>query len=379
MLDCSIALRGSDWGISERQHGMVRILALRMIEMALPENKLHAVEEVISEREEVLDVRMQKVAGSWKIPQMGVWKDRFSTEQVLIKMLVPAERSQNLLDLLDGHFGKEEGFRINIYDVQASLPPVPEVGRSAADAIAARNSQERISREELHQDLEEASKATNIYIALIVLSSIVAAIGVLNDNVAVIIGAMVIAPMLGPNVALSLATTLGDLSLARSALKTNLMGILIAIALSILIGVILPIDPSLKEIASRTHVGSMDIVLALASGAAGALSFTTAAPAVLIGVAVAVALLPPLVTSGLLLGAGYESLALGALSLFLVNIICVNLAGVATFLAQGIAPRKWWEADRARKATFIALAVWILLLAILIVILMLSRGARISM
>jgi uncharacterized hydrophobic protein (TIGR00341 family) len=352
-------------------------LALRMIEMALPEDRLHAVEEVISEREEVLDVRMQKVLGSWKIPQMGVWKDRFSTEQVLLKMLVPAERSQNLLDLLNSHFGKEDGFRINIYDVQASLPPIPKLDHSPADANAARKTQERISREELHQDLEEAAKATNIYIALIVLSSIVAAIGVLNDNVAVIIGAMVIAPMLGPNVALSLATTLGDLSLARSALKTNLLGIVMALAISILTGLILPIDPSLKEIASRTYVGSMDIVLALASGAAGALSFTTAAPAVLIGVAVAVALLPPLVTSGLLLGAGYESLALGAMALFLVNVICVNLAGVATFLAQGIAPRNWWEADRARKATFMALAVWISLLAILVIILMLTRGVRI--
>jgi len=353
----------------------VRILALRMIEMTLPESRLHDVEEVISEKEEVLDVRMQRVFGTWKIPQMGVWKDRFSTEQVLLKMLVPAERSQSLLDLLNGHFGKEDGFRINIYDVQASLPPVPKPDLSAADAEAAKKSQERISREELHQDLEEAARATNIYIALIALSSIVAAIGVLNDNVAVIIGAMVIAPMLGPNVALSLATTLGDLSLAKSALNTTLLGTLLAFAVSILIGLALPIDPSLREIASRTHLGSMDIVLALASGAAGALSFTTAAPAVLIGVAVAVALLPPLVTSGLLLGAGYESLALGALSLFLANIICVNLAGVATFLAQGIAPRTWWEADRARKATSIALAVWMVLLAILIIILMLSRGA----
>jgi uncharacterized hydrophobic protein (TIGR00341 family) len=231
-----------------------------MIEMALPENKLHAVEEVISERKEVLDVRMHKVLGSWKILQMGVWKDRLSTEQILIRMLVPAVRSQNLLDLLDEHFGKEEGFRIDIYDVQASLPPVQEVDQSAADAAEIRKSQERISREELHQDLEEAAKATNIYIALIVLSSIVATIGVLNDNVAVIIGAMVIAPMLGPNVALSLATTLGDLDLAKSALKTNLLGILIALVLSILIGLILPIDPSLREIASRTHVGSMNII-----------------------------------------------------------------------------------------------------------------------
>jgi uncharacterized hydrophobic protein (TIGR00341 family) len=352
-------------------------VALRLIEMAIPENKLHDLEEVISEREEVLDVRMHKVMGSWKIPVMGVWKERFSTEQVLIRMLVQAERSQSLLDLLNGDFGKEDGFRINIFDVQASLPPVPDMDQFNADAAAWRKKQERISREELHQDLEEAAKPTKIYIAMIVLSSIVAAIGVLNNNVAVIIGAMVMAPMLGPNVALSLATTLGDLSLAKGALKTNLLGILIAAVLSIFIGSVLNVNPALNEIASRTHVGLMDIVLALASGAAGALSFTTAAPAVLIGVAVAVSLMPPLVTFGLLLGAGYESMALGALLLFLGNVICVNLAGVATFVAQGIFPRTWWEAERARRATAIAIALWALLLVVFIIVIIISKGIRI--
>jgi uncharacterized hydrophobic protein (TIGR00341 family) len=354
-------------------------MALRLIEMTLPENRLQAVEVVISGRPEILDVRMQPVIGSWKIPVMGVWKDRFSTNQILIRILVQAEGSQSLLDLLEEHFGREDGFRINILVVQASLPAIPEKDKLATEEEPKKKSPERISREELHQDLEVAAKATNIYLVMIMLSSIVAAIGVLNDNVAVIIGAMVIAPMLGPNVALSLATTLGDLPLAKSALKTNLLGILIALALSIFIGSVLPVDPSLKEIASRTHVGLMDIVLALTSGAAGALSFTTAAPAVLIGVAVAVSLLPPLVTCGLLLGSGHESLAISALLLFLVNIICVNLAGVATFLAQGIAPRNWWEAERAKKATLTAIAIWVLLLLALILIIFRETSFRISL
>jgi uncharacterized membrane protein len=69
---------------------------------------------------------------------------------------------------------------------------------------------------------------------------------------------------------------------------------------------------------------------------------------------VAVALLPPLVTSGLLLGGGQPALAMGALSLFLMNLICVNLAGVTTFLVQGIRPATWWEKDRAVKATHAA-------------------------
>ena len=60
----------------------------------------------------------------------------------------------------------------------------------------------------------------------------------------------------------------------------------------------------------------------------------------------------------------------GAFGLFLTNITCVNLAGVITFLAQGIRPRTWWEADKARKATRTAIGFWLLLLFILLVIIL---------
>ena len=90
---------------------------------------------------------------------------------------------------------------------------------------------------------------------------------------------------------------------------------------------------------------------------------------------VAVALLPPLVTTGLLLGGGHLALASGALSLFLVNLICVNLAGVTTFLLQGIKPTSWWEKDRAVIATRVAIGLSVTLLAVLVgLILLIRRG-----
>ena len=88
----------------------------------------------------------------------------------------------------------------------------------------------------------------------------------------------------------------------------------------------------------------------IASGSAGALALTTGVSATLIGAMMAVALLPPLVTFGLLLGGAHPALAMGALSLFLMNLICVNLAGMTTFLVQGIHPATWWEKDRAAKS-----------------------------
>jgi uncharacterized hydrophobic protein (TIGR00341 family) len=176
-------------------------------------------------------------------------------------------------------------------------------------------------------------------------------------------------------VALSLSTTLGDLSLLRRAFLTALAGIATTMALSVVIGVLLNVDPATPEMASRNGAGIGDVAVALASGCAGALAFTTGVSATLIGVMVAVALLPPLVTFGLLLGGGHPALAIGALSLFLMNLICVNLAGVTTFLVQGIRPATWWENDRATKATRIAIGLWAALLALLAgMILLLRKG-----
>ena len=73
---------------------------------------------------------------------------------------------------------------------------------------------------------------------------------------------------------------------------------------------------------------------------------------------VAVALMPPLVVCGMLIGAKKFSLALGALLLVATNVICVNLTGVLTFLFQGIRPKTWWETGRAKTATRIAILLW---------------------
>lgn len=126
--------------------------------------------------------------------------------------------------------------------------------------------------------------------------------GLIRGNTAVVIGAMIIAPLLGPNVALALAATLGDLKLAAQARKANLFGIITPVILSAFVGFALKIDPMISdETSSRTVDSNADIVLALAAGCAVTLSFTLATMIALLGVLVAVALLPSLVTCGLLL------------------------------------------------------------------------------
>jgi uncharacterized hydrophobic protein (TIGR00341 family) len=184
---------------------------------------------------------------------------------------------------------------------------------------------------------------------------------------------MVMAPLLGPNVALSLACTLGDPALAKRSLKAIAVGVAIVAALALLFGAVITVDPNVPELAARTRPGFGDIMLALAAGAAGTLAFTSGVSAVVVGVMVAVALLPPLVAAGLLAGSGQGSPAAGALILFLINVTCVNLAAVVTFLVQKIRPRSWWEAERAKKATRIAVTIWIFTLLVLLGLMLLSR------
>lgn len=303
--------------------------------------------------------------------KLSYWQEELSAKNFVASILTDSVQSEQVMDLFERKFSKIAGFRLILFPVEASLPrpKAPEKNPDSGKAKKAKKIKLRISREELYSDIVESTKVNAVFITMTLLSTVVVAIGLLKDNVAVIIGAMVIAPFLGPNVALTLSSVLAEKKLGADAMKALVVGGLIVIAISSGIGLAFPMDPELAEISSRTELGLGDILLALASGAAGVLAFTTGASAALIGVMVAVALLPPLTVFGLLLGAGEFNLAAGALLLFITNIICVNLAGIATFLFQGVSPRTWYAAGKAKKATRKSLFIWLGTLLLLLVLL----------
>ena len=247
--------------------------------------------------------------------------------------------------------------------MEAALPRREEKESEKEDKIDSVTT----SREELYNNVEKNARLDNNFLLLVFLSTIVVAIGLLEDNVAVVIGAMVIAPLLGPNIALALGTALGDRSLMWESLKTTLAGLTLALGLSVVIGMLWPLNFESRELLARTDVGLDSAALAFASGAAAVLSLTTGLPSVLVGVMVAVALLPPTATLGLMLGAGNWELATGAGLLLAVNIVCVNLAAKVSFLFRGIKPRTWLEKQKARQSMAIYIIIWILSLAILLV------------
>lgn len=316
---------------------------------------------------------------------LGRWRDSDSDRTVL-HLLVPAEASESIMDQFEQRYSQLEGFHLVLYPVEAVLPrprpepepepesdvtpgePAPPVEEEKPEAKS-----QRVSREELYTAANESLGINRVFLGLTILSAVVAAVGLMRNDVAVIIGAMVIAPLLGPNVAMALATTLGDTELLRKALVTNFAGVGSAFVFAVLVGIVFPVEPGVSAILSRTTTGFGDVLLAFAAGMAGTLAFTRGQAGAVIGVMVAVALMPPVVVCGMLVGEGHFDLAFGAFLQTAANIISVNLAGVLTFLAQGVRPRSWWEAEKARKEVRKAMLIWTILLVVLLVVLWLSR------
>lgn len=329
-------------------------MELRLVEIVIPDSHLERLAQV-GTIDEV----------------MGRWDDPIQEGLTTVRLLVPADQVETLLDDLQNRFGSLQDFRVVVVPVQAVLPR-PE--KKEEEPKPRNSGANRISREEIFNQVSSAASLNHVFVLQTLLATLVAAVGLARDDVAVVIGAMVIAPLLGPNVGLSLASTLGEYDLLKKSLASNLVGVCIALVASIAIGLVFHVDPNIPAIASRTQVDLGDIMLGLAAGTAGVLAFTTGVSTSLIGVMVAVALLPPTVVVGLLLGIGEWQLAGGATILLVTNITCLNLAGILTFFFKGLRPRTWWEAERARRARRVSLATWtILLLALAVLIWIANR------
>ena len=285
----------------------------------------------------------------------------------LIRILVNDEDRQSVLDALQGLL--VESSKILVLPLEAVLPrkePEPS-DQDKKETITT-------TREELYNDVAKNAHLDSTYLLLIFLSTVVVAIGLLEDNVAVVIGAMVIAPLLGPNIALALGAALGDMPLMWKATKTAIVGVTLALALSISLGLVYPLNLNSHELMARTDVGLDSVVLALASGAAAVVSLTTGLASVLVGVMVAVALLPPTATLGLMIGAGQPKLAVGAALLLAVNIVSVNLAAKTVFWIRGVKPRSWLEKQKANQSMVTYLVIWAISLLVLLVVIFIRKG-----
>jgi uncharacterized hydrophobic protein (TIGR00271 family) len=219
---------------------------------------------------------------------------------------------------------------------------------------------------EVYANMRESAQPSVDFFVLITLAASIAILGLLQNSAAVIIGAMLVAPLMSPILAMAMAMVQGNLRLLLVAAEATAKGIVLAIVVGITVTIISPIDSPTNEIMARTAPNLLDLLVALASGAAAGYAIgRKEVAAALPGVAIAAALVPPLCVVGYGIGTSDLSIATGSLLLFTTNLIAIVLAGALVFLAVGFQPPRAERGElmRGLKVTVALLVPITLLLA----------------
>jgi len=199
----------------------------------------------------------------------------------------------------------------------------------------------------------DARPDTDFYV-LIGLAAGIAGLGLLADSAAVVIGAMLVAPLMSPIAGTGLSMVLGDTRFLRLAFGAVLRGALLALLMGFLVGLLPLQEPMTSQVLARTQPTLLDVAVALLSGMAVAYALCRSeATAALPGVAIAAALVPPLAASGISLANGYFQEFGGALLLFLTNFVAIAVASAFVYLVLGFKPssaQKERQAVRSRSA-----------------------------
>lgn len=197
-------------------------------------------------------------------------------------------------------------------------------------------SNQKIDYPEVRVKIEANALPSRMYFIMNILSAIIASYGLVTNSAAVVIGAMLVAMMLGPITGVALAIIDHRMPLLRKSLITVLLGITLVLIVGFIVGWLHKDQPLTAEILSRTQPTSMDLMIALAGGTAGAYAMVSPHLSVaVVGVAVATALVPPLAASGILFANGEIQLGFGALLLAVTNIIAIQFTNALVLWVLG--------------------------------------------
>lgn len=203
-------------------------------------------------------------------------------------------------------------------------------------------------RKIVYESIKMESSVGITYFLLVFLAALVATLGLLTNSTAVIIGAMLISPIMSPIIGMSFSITLGDSEMFSKSIKSIISGTILAIIVSVFTTIFLPSRSLTLEILSRTKPTLIDLIIAFASGAAGAyIMCHKKESSVLPGVAIATAIMPPLCVVGTGLVQNEYNVAFGGFLLFLTNLIAINLASSLVFKLSGFTTKD--EIDKSTK------------------------------
>jgi len=290
--------------------------------------------------------------------------------EAMVQFPVPPSGVEPVMDELIAAGIREDAYMIVL--------PTETVVSQRLSALAERFPGLRISREELYARAEDLSPANSTFFAFLILSTVIATTGLLLDSAATIIGAMVVAPLMGPAVSASVGTILDDPVMTRRGLKLQVVGLLAAIVTAAVMGWFLQqtvlIPPGLDirtipQVAERTSPNFLSLFLALGSGIAGSLSIMRGSGSTLVGVAIAVALVPPAATSGLGIAFGLTGVAIAGAVLVVVNLLAINVSALILFWIAGFKPLDAGSFEGIRASIVSRIVVFAVAIALLSIVL----------
>jgi uncharacterized hydrophobic protein (TIGR00341 family) len=333
---------------------------VRLVEVLVPTGKRDAVRAVLDE--EGIDYAFVDETSGREYDAVATFP-------------LPAPAVEPVLDAL-----RDAGLERDAFTVVVDAETVVSDRFEALEERYEAESEDRIAREELVARAGDLSPDVGRFVGLTVLSAVVATAGLLLDSPAVVVGSMVIAPLVGPAMATGVGTVVDEEALFRRGVALQAGGGLLAVASATVFAAalnlagVVPMDAAavlaVPEVAERLAPDVLSLAVALAAGAAGAVSLSAGVSTALVGVMIAAALVPPTAVVGIGVAWGRPEAVFGSAVLVLVNFLSVNLAALAVLRIYGYGPDRWFReavAARAVRRRAAALLVGVLVLSVVLV------------
>jgi len=222
-----------------------------------------------------------------------------------------------------------------IYTIEYALPE--SIKKEVAKSV-------RISREEILVDVRKLAQLNRNYVLGTILASLLATLGLITDNLIMIIASMIIAPVIGPILGVSLGTVLGLQSLRKTSLISEIVGLALSVLSGFFTALLMPHSTVTSQIMLRAYPTLVDVLFAIIAGLAAALSITSATAVMLVGVAIAASVVPPAANIGIGIAFLFKNnpcswqIIMGSSLLLLVNIVAINLMTIIFFWLTGLKP-----------------------------------------
>ena len=348
-------------------------MAYKIIEVLVDEKFIESIDK-ISKKNEIIN--------TWKI----VNQNNFTK----YSMIVEEKNVEIVVDFISKALGfnkeledtKEVSNTMVLSPIDGFLPKIKSIEDNAAKTKKKNlKAVDRISTEEMFDDILNASRFSQNFLLNVILASIVCSIGIIRKDTSIFIAASAIAPFLGSIMGYSFSLSIGDSDLMKNSAKTLLFGIVLSMLIGMSIGFLwnyLPGTYSIdltQNLFQEMRINHYTFVLALASGASAALALTAGTPTIMASFMLSVSMLPNITIAGITLGNGFYKFFVSLILLLAINLICIIFASQLIFAFKKIKPKTKEAIENYKDNNIINIVYCIFVLVILIFLKILVRNA----